>query len=214
MSNPFKHFVKHTVHEVKHGVEHAGKEIVHTGSQVTHALSDVAHEELHQAVHSAKKEVTDAMSAAGGGIEHLYDITIDEMEKAMQQKLEKLFVAIVKRSLKKFLDILHVGEELLSDSTITLNLSILGMTWNDIGGRITDMEKQIVQVINQPPKLNKDYIVKVSNIVTPDRVGLAFDFKLAALVVTSDAAGGAFGVEVSRDKFISGSAKLLKAIGL
>ena len=205
-------------HKVEHGAKDIGHKIEHAGKDVGHALDNVSHQALHAAEHEAKKVVNTALSAAGMGIEQLAEVAYHELEKEIQEALDRLFQATTRKIFKQALNSLNtlegIGESALKDTNLSLNLSILGLEWNDLGGRIKDCRTQLTQAIDVPPVLSRHYLTDIAKIVTPDRVGLSVDFQLAALVVTSSAVGGSFGVSVSRDAFLTASDKLLKMIGI
>ena len=124
----------------------------------------------------------------------------------------------MRRVFKKALDTIDMldtlGEEALKDASFSLNLSIIGLQWSDLGGRLGSVRSSIVQFIEVPQELNSKYLENCLKAVSPDQVGLSVDFQLAALVVTSEAAGGGFGLTLNRDSFLKAAGRLFSVIGL
>ena len=181
-------------------------------------LSDEVRGGIERVGQQTKGELESAVILLKHEVEELSDKAIDELEDKVKEALEAIFAEITKEGFRKAVSVLRkaeqLGETALEDAAFELNLSLVSLSWSNIGGRVGSIREKIEGFVNSPPKLSRSYILDIVKVLAPDQISLSIDVKLAALVVTSDDLAAGFKFSVSLPAFLDASDEFLDAVGL
>ena len=221
MGNPFKSLEK----SIKKSINRLGDEVKRginkTGEDVRSGIRKRG-EEVTGNLQSVSREVTDELESKADKFKHeIEDVAgkaIDELEDDVKETIEAIFSEMASAGFRKAVNVLkkaeRIGETALGDASFGVDLSLISLNWNDIGGRVGEIRGKIEGLVDKPPKLTRSYILEVVKTVAPDQIGLSLDVKLAALVVTSDDLAVGFNFTVSLPAFLDASDELLDALGV
>ena len=214
LGNEVKSGVKKVGNEVESGVKNAGNTIKHevegVGKQAIHEVEELGQKSIN--------ELQDEFKKFANQIEDLTETVIDELEDEVNEALEAIFARLAQEGLNTALKVLtkaeRISETALKDASFSIDISAMGFSWNDIGGRVGAIREKVEGLIKKTPKLSRAYIIECVNALAPDTISLSLDVKLAALVITSDDVGFGFGFSISTPAFLEASDELLDAMGL
>ena len=214
LGNEVESGVKKVGHEVESGVKTAG-------NTVKHEVESVGKNAVHEVEALGKKSINELESEfkkATHKIEDVAEKAIDELEAEAKAVLNAIFAELTSQGFQKALKVLEkverIGETALKDASFSVDISAIGFSWGNLGGRVGEIRGKIEELAKKTPKLSRAYIIECVDALAPDTISLSLDVKLAALIVTSDDVGVGFGFSISTPAFLEASDELLDAMGL
>ena len=214
LGNEIESKVKRVGNEVESSVKSAGNTVKHevegVGKKAAHEVEELGKKSINE-LESEFKKVTH-------GIEDVAEKAIDGLEAEAKAVLNAIFAELTSQGFQKALKVLEkaerIGETALADASFSVDISAIGFSWGNLGGRVGEIRSKIEELAKKTPKLSRAYVIECVNALAPDTISLSLDIKLAALIVTSDDVGVGFGFSISTPAFLEASDELLDAMGL